>query len=160
MIDECDTLANLRETILLHRVNYSVTGDVASLTKALGCLERYFFLLAFSAYVNEWQSPLTTPTPTPTALPFDVIESPATASEGGSFSEWLSSRTEIWRMLGTLRMQGPRLFLFRPVEDLAVFARESEAEAPLAVRGPDLPVPSELETFVIKVYVCRRPNTR
>ena len=48
-----DTMTNLREVILLHRVHYSNTGNIGSLEKALGCLERYFFLLAFCSYVSD-----------------------------------------------------------------------------------------------------------
>jgi hypothetical protein len=123
-------------------VKYSTTGDVACLTKAMGCLERYFFLLAFCAYVNEWQSPHESVNSLN-----EVIE-----VKPASFREWLSARTEIWRMLETLRHRGPRLFLFRPVEDLSVFARESsESKVPLTAWGENIPVPSELEKFVIKV---------
>jgi hypothetical protein len=46
-------MVNLREVILLNRVRYSNSGDMKSLEKALGCLERYFFLLAFCSYVEE-----------------------------------------------------------------------------------------------------------
>ena len=63
-------MVNLREVILLHRVRYSNSGDLASLTKALGCLERYFFLLAFCSYVSE-----------------ENVDS------NQNFSEWLRSRT-------------------------------------------------------------------
>jgi hypothetical protein len=135
---------------LLHRVKYSTTGNVACLTKAMGCLERYFFLLAFCAYVSEWQSPVDS-----CGNDNAVVAGPA------SFRDWLSARTEIWNMLETLRHRGPRypivltldrLFLFRPVEDLSVFAKESsESKVPLTAWGEDIPVPSELETFIIKV---------
>jgi len=46
-------MINLREVILMHRVRYSDSGDMSSLEKALGCLERYFFLCAFCSYVSE-----------------------------------------------------------------------------------------------------------
>ena len=48
-----DVMINLREVILMHRVQYSTTGEGPALEKALGCLERYFFLVAFGAYVND-----------------------------------------------------------------------------------------------------------
>lgn len=138
VINQCDTLANLREVILQHRVTYSTTGEIASLSKALGCLERYFFLLAFCAYVNEWTTEFTGST--------------VTFSSAGSFREWLLSRAEIWRMLENLRRRGPRLFLFRPVEDLSIFA-ENEKSGSLSGWGVQsgMPVASELEKFVIKV---------
>lgn len=102
IIDECDTLINLREVILLHRVKYSTTGDIACLSKAMGCLERYFFLLAFSAYVNEWEEP------SEHKAGVDGGEPLAVPGTHESFREWLSNRTEIWRMLETLRIRGPR----------------------------------------------------
>lgn len=44
------------------------------------------------------------------------------------------------------------------MEDLSVFAREStESKVPLSAWGKDIPVPSELEKFVIKVsfdFLC------
>jgi hypothetical protein len=64
-------MINLREVILIHRVHYSNTGDLSSLEKARGCLERYFFLLAFCSYVNETID-----------LKFEI-----------HFSEWLRART-------------------------------------------------------------------
>jgi hypothetical protein len=64
-------MTNLREVILMYRVKYYVNGSQATIKRALGCLERYFFLLAFCSYVTE-QS----------ASGFNVM-----------FSEWLKSRT-------------------------------------------------------------------
>ncbi|KAJ3117238.1 hypothetical protein HDU96_007497 [Phlyctochytrium bullatum] len=52
-INRCDVVLNLREVILLYRVKFSTAGDPALLEKAMGCLERYFFLLAFCSYVSE-----------------------------------------------------------------------------------------------------------
>ena len=46
-------MLNLREVILMYRVRYYVTGSASTFSKALGCLERYFFLLAFCSYVND-----------------------------------------------------------------------------------------------------------
>lgn len=66
------------------------------LNKALGGLQRYFFLLCFTAYVNE---------------------SPNTKFEK-RFSSWVRARTEVWAMLQNMRRKGPRLYMFRPVEDL------------------------------------------
>lgn len=66
------------------------------MSKALSGLQRYFFLLCFTAYVNE---------------------SPNTKFEN-RFSSWVRSRTEVWAMLQNMRRKGPRLYFFRPVEDL------------------------------------------
>ncbi|KAJ3409888.1 hypothetical protein HDV05_004169 [Chytridiales sp. JEL 0842] len=127
VINRCDAMINLREVILLHRVRYSNTGDMASLEKAIGCLERYFFLLAFSSYVTETID-----------LKFDI-----------QFSEWLRSRIEIWRMLSNLRREGPRLDLFRPVDDLSVFSEDAPSMSGWS-RAPSRPIANELEKFVIK----------
>ncbi len=53
IINRCDAVVNLREAILMHRVEHSVHGDFSSIEKGIGCLERYFSLLAFTSYVNE-----------------------------------------------------------------------------------------------------------
>ncbi|KAI8984466.1 inositol hexakisphosphate-domain-containing protein [Mycotypha africana] len=102
IIDRSDAVVNLRESILSNRILQ--TAHVSSsdfnenhyLNKALSGLQRYFFLLCFTAYVNE--SPNTN---------FEV-----------RFSDWVRSRTEIWAMLQNMRRKGPRLYFFRPVEDL------------------------------------------
>lgn len=46
-------MINLREMTLMYRVKYYVDGSTSTIKKALGCLERYFFLLAFCSYVSE-----------------------------------------------------------------------------------------------------------
>lgn len=97
-----DAVINLRETILTNRIRQ--TGETSPsdydkntyLSKALAGLQRYFFLLCFTAYVNE---------------------SPNTRFET-RFSSWVRARTEIWAMLQNMRRKGPRLYFFRPVEDL------------------------------------------
>lgn len=93
---------NLRESILTNRIRQTTQTSSADynesnyLSKALGGLQRYFFLLCFTAYVNE---------------------SPNTKFET-RFSSWVRARTEIWAMLQNMRRKGPRLYFFRPVEDL------------------------------------------
>ncbi|KAI8886446.1 hypothetical protein K501DRAFT_177643 [Backusella circina FSU 941] len=97
-----DAVINLRETILTNRIRQ--TSETSSsdynentyLSKALAGLQRYFFLLCFTAYVNE---------------------SPNARFET-RFSSWVRARTEIWAMLQNMRRKGPRLYFFRPVEDL------------------------------------------
>lgn len=121
-----DAMTNLREVILMHRVHYSNTAEIQALEKALGCLERYFFLLSFSAYVNETLH----------------------ESEFVPFSAWFKARPEIWHMLEKLRKKGPRLYLFRPVEDLSVLSESHERTS--ADRG-SRPFTTELEKYVIKV---------
>ncbi|KAG2202051.1 hypothetical protein INT47_006243 [Mucor saturninus] len=102
VIDRSDAVINLRESILTNRIRQTTQTSSADydennyLNKALGGLQRYFFLLCFTAYVNE---------------------SPNTKFEK-RFSSWVRARTEIWAMLQNMRRKGPRLYMFRPVEDL------------------------------------------
>ncbi|KAJ3357018.1 hypothetical protein HDU83_009188 [Entophlyctis luteolus] len=124
-IDKCDTMVNLREVILLHRVQYSNTGDTKSLTKALGCLERYFFLLAFCSYVLETDD-----------LGLDV-----------TFSKWLTEREEIRRMLESIRKRGMPLQAFKPVEDLTVFSNDNQM---YYAGNHGRQIANELESFVMK----------
>jgi hypothetical protein len=97
-----DDVVNLREIILTNRIRQITEVSSASydennyLSKALSGLQRYFFLLCFTAYVNE---------------------SPNTKFEQ-RFSSWVRARTEVWAMLQNMRRKGPRLYFFRPVEDL------------------------------------------
>lgn len=98
-----DAVINLRESILTNRIRQTVEKTSLSeydentyLSKALDGLQRYFFLLCFTAYVNE---------------------SPNAKFET-RFSTWVRARTEIWAMLQNMRRKGPRLYFFRPVHDL------------------------------------------
>ncbi|KAI8918923.1 inositol hexakisphosphate-domain-containing protein [Entophlyctis helioformis] len=130
-INRCDVLTNLRENILTHRVKYSLTTESSSLSRAFGCLERYFFLLAFGAYVSEWQ---------PDGLSL-------------TFSAWFKARPEIWNMLEYMRREASSLSLFRPIEDLSVFSQDvSQPPAFLAGWGPSVERPpvTELDKHVIK----------
>ncbi|KAI9473878.1 MAG: inositol hexakisphosphate-domain-containing protein [Benjaminiella poitrasii] len=113
VIDRSDAVVNLRESILTnrirqtmqtadykysnHSINSSNRNNMYYLNKALAGLQRYFFLLCFTAYVNE---------------------SPNSKFETQRFSSWVRSRTEIWAMLQNMRRKGPRLYFFRPVDDL------------------------------------------
>lgn len=94
-----DAVVNLREDILMNRVRQtkqSASDNDTFLSKALSGLQRYFFLLAFTSYINE---------------------SADTRFET-RFSSWVKARTEIWTMLQHIRRKGPQLYLFRPVDDL------------------------------------------
>lgn len=46
-----------------------------------------------------------------------VNESPDTRFET-RFSSWIKARTEVWSMLQNMRRKGPRLYYFRPIEEL------------------------------------------
>ncbi|KAJ2964084.1 hypothetical protein NQZ79_g1039 [Umbelopsis isabellina] len=105
VIDRSDAVINLREDILMNRVRQTaVTSNQQEyepsnneyLAKALAGLERYFFLLIFTSYINESKDTRFTQ----------------------RFSDWVKNRSEIWSMLGKLRRKGPQLYLFRPVDDL------------------------------------------
>ena len=52
-------------------------------------------------------------------------------------------------MLETIRKKGPRLYLFRPVEDLSVFSDSDPAHS-MGGRGSGQPIATELEKYVIK----------
>ncbi|KAJ3046238.1 hypothetical protein HDV00_000050 [Rhizophlyctis rosea] len=129
IINRCDVMINLREVILMHRVQYSTTGEGPALEKALGCLERYFFLIAFGAYVNDNSG----------------------TGFATSFAQWVGARPEITSMLDAFRSKGKRLYLFRPVEDLSLL---SEDIGPPALAGwgkaPKRPMAADLEKYVIK----------
>ncbi|GAA5942648.1 hypothetical protein JCM1841_006801 [Sporobolomyces salmonicolor] len=119
IIDHCDTLVNLRESVLQHRVRYASLAllDESSAAEhrqqALAALERYFFLLTFAAFVAE------TPLPSTTALSSD--------GKRQTFSSWLNARSEIARMIGRMKKTG-HFFVFSPVHDLSAIAKGDAGE--------------------------------
>ncbi|KAL0085283.1 inositol hexakisphosphate-domain-containing protein [Phycomyces blakesleeanus] len=103
IIDRSDAVINIREDILTNRIRqttqtFSSKEDPRNsyLAKAMAGLQRYSFLLCFTAYINE---------------------SPDTRFET-RFSDWVRARSEIWTMIQHLRRKGPQFYLFRPVDDL------------------------------------------
>ncbi|KAG0188087.1 hypothetical protein DFQ28_005392 [Apophysomyces sp. BC1034] len=101
VIDSSDAVVNLREDILMNRIRQTIWSGYEDtrhtpLSKALAGLQRYCFLLCFTAYINE---------------------SPDTRFET-RFSFWVKERSEIWNQLLHIRRKGPQLYLFRPVDDL------------------------------------------
>ena len=101
-----DAVVNLREDILMNRIRQTTVSSNQQeydpnnneyLAKALAGLERYFFLLIFTSYINESED-----------TRFVM-----------RFSDWVKGRSEIWSMMQKLRRKGPQLYLFRPVEDLS-----------------------------------------
>lgn len=121
-------MINLREVILKHRVRYYVDGSPQSIEKALGCLERYLFLLAFCSYVNE-----------NFATGYTVI-----------FSQWLTARAEIFRVLESMRKKGPKLYLFRPVEDLSALSGDNQVHIVGWGSKETQPLANELEQHVLR----------
>ncbi|KAF7727042.1 hypothetical protein EC973_008089 [Apophysomyces ossiformis] len=101
VVDRSDAVINLREDILMNRIRQTTWSGYENtrntpLAKALAGLQRYCFLLCFTAYINE---------------------SPDTRFET-KFSFWVKERSEIWNQLLHIRRKGPQLYLFRPVDDL------------------------------------------
>ncbi|KAF8688978.1 Inositol hexakisphosphate, partial [Rhizoctonia solani] len=115
VIDSCDHVANLREEILAHRVDYSVTsmddkGRSAHILKAKRAMENYF-TIALAGYVEESEN----------------------FSE--SFQKWMEARTEIWNQVRFMRKAGLRLNVFAPVADLSVISKGESVQAPQLAGG-------------------------
>ncbi|KAJ1307486.1 hypothetical protein OPQ81_001585 [Rhizoctonia solani] len=116
VIDSCDHVANLREEILAHRVDYAVTsmddkGRSAHIQKAKRAMEKYYFTIAFAGYVEESEN-------------FNE-----------SFQEWMEARTEIWNQVGFMRKAGLRLNVFAPVADLSAISKGESVQAPQVAGG-------------------------
>ena len=113
IIDRCDAVTNIREAVVEHRVRHASLAllDEASSRahrhKALAALERYFYLIAFAAYVAETD-----------------IDAPARAFQ--NFSTWLAARPEIAKMIQRLRKTG-HFYVFSPIHDLSLIARGVDA---------------------------------
>ena len=118
----------IRQITEVSSANYNESNY---LSKALNGLQRYFFLLCFTAYVNE---------------------SPNTKFEQ-RFSTWVRARTEVWAMLQNMRRKGPRLYFFRPVEDLHQLATRHQKKVSTGmfdmVGADDTTI--EMENVVINV---------
>lgn len=106
-IDACSHMTNLRESILAHRLRYSTAAAIdepqahALLRRAAKALEVYYFLIAFSSYVEDSRTAV-----------FHV-----------RFVDWLKERAEIWRGIGRIRGLHHHLSLFDPVADLSLISR-------------------------------------
>lgn len=104
-IDLADDLINIREHILINRVRHLVTGEADSLEMALGLLERYFCLIALTAFIEE------------------SLRSANAATT--SFKAWIQSRSEVWYLFTSLRARRGQYKPFRPVDDLSNLATRS-----------------------------------
>ncbi|SGZ32317.1 BQ5605_C040g11854 [Microbotryum silenes-dioicae] len=130
VVDRLDFKVNLRESILEHRIRYASLALVDNqrpsasherMGKALAALERYFFLIAFAAFINDafstWSSPVAQ----------NVGGKSSTERRIGAplkFSMWLKERTEIGKMLARLKKTGQGHFwVFSPIQDLSAIAR-------------------------------------
>ncbi|KAG9015211.1 hypothetical protein FRB94_004330 [Tulasnella sp. JGI-2019a] len=107
VLDDCDHVTNLREEILVHRLRYALTSmddknRSVYLGKAVKALEKYFFMIAFTSYVDEH-------------------------SQGDvTFSDWMQARVEIWNQVRYLR-KAEGLKVFSPVADLSVISKVEAA---------------------------------
>lgn len=117
VVDDTDALVNLRESVLSHRVRYASLVLLDQNTaddhraKALAALERYAFLLVYSAFVGE--------------------------SEAGfalSFTGWLRRHPEIAKAINGMR-RSRHFEVFAPVSDLSAIARSEGGELGVAGSG-------------------------
>ncbi|EJD48990.1 hypothetical protein AURDEDRAFT_161927 [Auricularia subglabra TFB-10046 SS5] len=105
IFDSVDHVVNLREIILSHRINYSLTAADGKegqemIDRASQALEKYFFMIAFASYVDSQT---------------EFKE---------SFSQWMKTRVEIWNQVLFLRKSsGSRLNVFAPVNDLSAISK-------------------------------------
>ncbi|CAK5269481.1 unnamed protein product [Mycena citricolor] len=106
VIDVMDQVTHLREDILVHRLRHALRSggegqEVDSLGKAGRALEKYFFLIAFAAFLEE--------------QPDDL---------GGSFGDWVKGRIEISNQIKFLRKStDSKLNVFAPINDLSVLSK-------------------------------------
>lgn len=113
IVDDCDAMVNLRESIVQHRVWYASLALLDERTasdfrqSALAALERYFFLVAFASFLSS-SPPRTNDSSAPS-----------------TFSAWLKRRPEIKHMITRLRKAGApgHFFVFAPVQDLSAIAK-------------------------------------
>ncbi|KAL7747907.1 hypothetical protein RI367_006654 [Sorochytrium milnesiophthora] len=149
VIDRCDAVINLREDVLMNRVRHSVSGDGATLQRAVNGLERYFFLLAFAAYVDELGGSSHTENNSVSGSE-DNIVGPQRCFDI-SFSAWLAGRPEISYMIETFRTTAHKLRLFRPIDDLSVLSgNTANMLGEHSEVGGHALVAKELEKYVIK----------
>ncbi|KAG2207019.1 hypothetical protein INT47_008488 [Mucor saturninus] len=139
VIDASDAVINLREDILMNRIKQTQeSSSRVPILKASAGLQRYFSLVCFACYINESDD-----------VNFNT-----------SFSSWLTERAEIWTMLTSLRKKSPKLYLFRPVEDLhltiqtnnysASHDRKGYGPGMFDMMGPVGSIASELEDVILK----------
>ncbi|KAF8628035.1 hypothetical protein AX15_004150 [Amanita polypyramis BW_CC] len=111
VIDATDQVTNLREDILINRLKYALTSmeedqGTKFIQKARKALEKYFFIIAFTNYVDT------------SDINFEQ-----------TFSDWLKTRSEIWNQVEFLRKgDGFKLNVFAPVTDLSSLSKSSSEE--------------------------------
>ena len=127
-IDRCSLFVNLRKLILAHRLKFSLTGDEAVMSRAVGCLERYVTLLALCSYLQESHDGKTK----------------------SIYSDWLVEKADISNLLGRIPAASNQLSLFQPCDNISIFSSDIEARG-LTAWGPHTSQPAaELDKYVIK----------
>lgn len=108
-IDACAHVVNLRESVLSERLRYALGGASADehLKRAIKALEVYYFLVAFTSYVD--------------------------ASRTGifrhRFADWLREHAEIWHGIVGIRSMRRHLYLFDPVVTVGPLVARGEIDA-------------------------------
>lgn len=138
-IDECGELINIREQILIFRIQYEIehlveeTDEKASsaLSQAIGYLERYFSLIAFMGFVQEKMidseinsdssismdgKSIISEEQSPIESKFPILIPKNTSFK--TFGDWIRGRQDIWNMLQSLRKNSRRIKLLRPADSL------------------------------------------
>ncbi|XP_004345330.1 hypothetical protein CAOG_06581 [Capsaspora owczarzaki ATCC 30864] len=116
IIDRCEAMINLRESILVHRVRYSAdpSKEGAALHHCIVALERYIYLIAFASHVSENAKNLSKRLKQPSGSTI--------STEPQTFKQWMESQPALQNMLHVLRRSGPKLVQLRPVEDLSTLS--------------------------------------
>ena len=119
-IDECETLLNIREQILISRVKHFIDDSTNALDIGVGYLERYFSLIAFCAFLH------------------DRCLSREQSMICMSFAQWMQQNRDVWNNLNNFRKDMGKLRFFRPIDDLSVLSSRQhglkfELVAPAAV---------------------------
>ncbi|KDN52550.1 hypothetical protein K437DRAFT_272412 [Tilletiaria anomala UBC 951] len=130
-VDACSQVTNLREAILIERVQYAAQSgrldpegktSRSHLQKALRALERYYFLVAFASYVNASK----------------------TAVFDHRFVVWLKARGEIWNSILRIRSQTMQLYLFDPISDLSSLSKALTGQSITISSLQDRPAQGEI----------------
>lgn len=128
-IDKCNMLINLREVILKYRVIFYVTGDDSILSKAVGFLNRYLFLLTFCSFLDE-----------------QGVDNTLV------FSSWLKGRPELVNIINQVGQTTLKLTAFRPLEDLSSLFDDFEVSKTEKSWPIDMELnPNELQAYTVKV---------
>eukprot|EP00835_Amoeboradix_gromovi_P005034 NODE_437_length_8620_cov_0.295857.p1 type:complete len:1033 gc:universal NODE_437_length_8620_cov_0.295857:8421-5323(-) len=90
LIDECDSIVNIRDRILFYRIRYFTTHSEVDLYKGKAQLERYYALMVTMSYIT-------------------------TNTHNESFSKWLNNRPEIYSIFPN----STDIELYKPIHNLS-----------------------------------------